>query len=182
MTKITNRETAILGLLAEKSRYGYEIEKIIEERGYRAWTDIGFSSIYYILNRLEDKGLIESKMVDVEGKPSRRVYSITEDGISVLQEKVKLLLSEPVKLISPLDLGIAHIPILKPEVVVECLKNYIHSLDESIDFVEKMHYQHEENNSPYFVTALFSRPLGHLRTERLWLELFVKLIEEDIIK
>ncbi len=104
MTEITNRETAILGLLAEKSRHGYEIEKVIKERGYRAWTDIGFSSIYYILNRLEDKGLIESKMIDIEGKPSRRVYSITEDGISVLQEKVKALLSKPAKLISGLFL------------------------------------------------------------------------------
>ena len=182
MTEITNRETAILGLLAEKSRHGYEIEKVIEERGMRAWTDIGFSSIYYILNRLEDKGLIESKMIDVKGKPSRRVYSITEDGISVLQEKVKSLLSEPTKLISPLDLGIAHIPILQPEVVVDCFKNYIQSLEQSIDFLEKAHYKHEENNSPYFVTALFSRPLAHLKTEKLWLELFVKFIEEDIIK
>ena len=182
MTEITNRETAILGLLAEKSRHGYEIEKVIEERGMRAWTEIGFSSIYYLLNKLEDKGLIESKMIDVEGKPSRRVYSITEDGKSVLQEKVKALLSDPTKLISPLDLGIAHIPILQPEAVVECLKNYIQSLDESIDFIEKAHYEHEENNSPYFVTALFSRPLSHLKTEKLWLELFVKFMEEDIIK
>ena len=182
MTGITNRETAILGLLAEKSRYGYEIEKVIEERGYRAWTDISFSSIYYILNRLEDKGLIESKMIDVEGKPSRGVYSITEDGVSVLHEKIKTLLSKPAKLISPLDLGIAHIPILQPEVVVECLKNYIRSLVESINFLEKAHYRHEENNSPYFVTAIFSRPLAHLKTDKLWLELFVKFIEEDIIK
>ena len=182
MTKITNRETAILGLLAEKSRYGYEIEKIIEERGYRAWTEISFSSIYYLLNKLEDKGLIGSKMKDIEGKPSRRVYSITKKGNLVLQKKVKVLLSEPAKLISPLGLGIAHIPILKPEVVVECLKKYIKSLDQSIDFIEKAHYQHEENNSPYFVTALFSRPLAHLKTEKLWLELFVKFIEEDIIK
>ncbi|MFX1521014.1 MAG: PadR family transcriptional regulator [Promethearchaeota archaeon] len=181
MTEITDRETAILGLLAEKSRHGYEIEKVIEERGYRDWTDIGFSSIYYILNRLEDKGLIESKIIDVEGKPSRRVYNITEVGVSVLQEKVKALLSNPAKLISPLDLGIAHIPMLKPEVVVECLKNYIKSLGKSIDFLENAYYQHEEN-SPYFVTALFSRPLAHLKTEKLWLELFVKFIEDDIIK
>jgi hypothetical protein len=120
-------------------------------------------------------------MVEVEGKPSRRVYNITEDGFSILNKKVKELLSEPAKMISPLDLGIAHIPILSPEVVVECLKNYIKSLDQSIDSLEKAHYQHEENNSPYFVTALFSRPLAHLKTDKLWLELFVKFIEEDII-
>ena len=40
--------------------YGYTIEKIIEERGMRHWTDIGFSSIYYVLKRLESRNLIVS--------------------------------------------------------------------------------------------------------------------------
>ena len=50
---INEREAAILGLLCENPLYGYTIEKIIEERGMRHWTDIGFSSIYYVLKRLE---------------------------------------------------------------------------------------------------------------------------------
>ncbi len=181
MTEITNRETAILGLLAEKSRHGYEIEKVIEERGMRAWTEIGFSSIYYLLNKLEDKGLIESKIVEVEAAPSRRVYSITDEGNKVLQKKVKELLSEPVKLISPLDLGIAHIPILKPKEIVECLSNYIKSLEKNIDALEEMLHKNEAYGAPYFVIALFSRPLAHLKTEKSWLEEFIRTIEEKEI-
>jgi DNA-binding PadR family transcriptional regulator len=181
MTEITNRETAILGLLAEKSRHGYEIEKVIEERGMRAWTEIGFSSIYYLLNKLEDKGLIESKIVAVEAAPSRRVYSITEEGNIVLKEKVKALLSEPAKLISPLDLGIAHIPILKPNEIIECLRNYMKSLERNIQSLEAMLHENEAYGVPYFVIALFSRPLAHLKTEKLWLEEFIGAIEEKEI-
>ena len=57
---INEREAAILGLLWEKPLYGYTIEKIIEERGMRHWTDIGFSSIYYVLKRLESRNLLKA--------------------------------------------------------------------------------------------------------------------------
>lgn len=58
MIKISTTEVAILGLLSDRPMYGYEIEKIIEERKMRNWTSIGFSSIYYSLNKMEKKSLL----------------------------------------------------------------------------------------------------------------------------
>jgi DNA-binding PadR family transcriptional regulator len=59
---MTKAELAILGLVAEKPRHGYEIEGVIEARGMRDWTEIGFSSIYYLLKKLEDKGLVTGQL------------------------------------------------------------------------------------------------------------------------
>ena len=59
---MTNAELAILSLVAEQPRHGYEIESVIEQRGMRAWTEIGFSSIYYILKKLEKAGLIAAEI------------------------------------------------------------------------------------------------------------------------
>ena len=50
---MTNAELAILSLIGESPRHGYEIEQVIEARGMREWTEIGFSSIYYLLKKLE---------------------------------------------------------------------------------------------------------------------------------
>jgi hypothetical protein len=36
---------AILSLAVEKPRHGYEMEQVIEGRGMREWTEVGFSSI-----------------------------------------------------------------------------------------------------------------------------------------
>jgi DNA-binding PadR family transcriptional regulator len=55
---MTNAELAVLSLIAEQPRHGYDIEQIIEARGMRDWTEIGFSSIYYLLNKLEEAGMI----------------------------------------------------------------------------------------------------------------------------
>ena len=43
--QLTNPECAILGLVAEGPRYGYQIDQIVTARGMRRWTEIGFSSI-----------------------------------------------------------------------------------------------------------------------------------------
>ena len=42
---MTPAELAVLGLIVEQPRHGYEIEKVIEDRGMREWTEIGFSTI-----------------------------------------------------------------------------------------------------------------------------------------
>ena len=65
---MTNAELAILSLVAETQRHGYEIEQIIEIRGMREWTEIGFSSIYYLLNKLERAGQIASHNEHSSGK------------------------------------------------------------------------------------------------------------------
>ena len=84
------REAAILGLLCEKPLYGYTIEKIIGERGMRHWTDIGFSSLYYVLKRLESRNLIVSSCRQQENKPSRKVYTITLEGEQQMRANVRL--------------------------------------------------------------------------------------------
>ena len=60
METLTNSELAILGLVAEHPRYGYQVEQDIAARGMREWTEIGFSSIYYVLNKLEAAGWLAS--------------------------------------------------------------------------------------------------------------------------
>ena len=73
---MTNAELAILGLIAEQPRHGYQIEQVIEERGMRNWTEIGFSSIYYLLKKLEKAGYVTARAEQALGK-TRQVYHPT---------------------------------------------------------------------------------------------------------
>jgi len=85
---ISNLEASVLGLICEGFRYGYELEKTIEERNMRHWTEVAFSSIYYVLKRLEKKGLITSGTERVSGR-SRKVYSVTPQGKGEMKEMQK---------------------------------------------------------------------------------------------
>lgn len=181
MDRISNLEAAILGLLYEHHHYAYRLEQIIEKRGMRNWADIGFSSIYYVLKRLEERKLVESEVMVGEGKPSRKVYYVTDDGKQAMEEKVKHVLSENIKQISSFDLGMANIEILNPEKTVNCLKLYLESTDDRIEFLEKSIAIHKSINSPFNVIALFSRPLALLKAERKWLHDFIETLGQDEI-
>ncbi|GAB4577829.1 MAG: PadR family transcriptional regulator [Anaerolineales bacterium] len=78
---------AILGLLAQKPRHGYELHSVFSAVvGGESW-DVKPAQIYTTLNRLEEAGLVETASDLGEGdEPERRVYAVTEQGQTVLQE------------------------------------------------------------------------------------------------
>jgi len=70
----------ILGLLAERPLYGYELKKIIEEH-MGDWTSIAFGSIYFALDKLAEEGYVEKVAIEQTGsRPSRGVYQVTKSG------------------------------------------------------------------------------------------------------
>ena len=170
---INEREAAVLGLLCENPLYGYTIEKIIDERGMRHWTDIGFSSIYYVLKRLESRNLISSSCEQQEDKPSRKVYTITDEGKRHMREKVRSLLSSHTRVVSPFDIGVVHISLLPGDEAIPCLEKRIQVLERTIEHVQVLRMQHEKGKKPYYVLALFDRALAHLHAERTWVAKFI---------
>lgn len=78
---------AILGLLAQKPRHGYELHAVFSAVvGGESW-DLKPAQVYTTLIRLEEAGLVETTSDLGEGdEPERRVYAVTEAGHEVLQE------------------------------------------------------------------------------------------------
>ena len=94
---MTNAELALLSLLAEQPRYGYEIEQLIEQRGMRAWTELGFSSIYYLLKKLARQGRLKGRRIPGTGGPSKVIYSLTTRGASTFRRAVASALATPAR-------------------------------------------------------------------------------------
>lgn len=72
---------AILGLLAQHPRYGYELRSafISLVGGEQNW-EVKPAQIYTTLARLEEGGLVTQATIEQEGSPEKRVYTITETG------------------------------------------------------------------------------------------------------
>ena len=85
----------------------------------RNFIKIEFSSIYYVLKRLEEKKLVEAKLRKAEGKTSRKVYYITDKGKLAMEEKIKHILSGNQKQISSFDLAMANIQILDNNEIIK---------------------------------------------------------------
>ncbi len=173
---MTNAELAILSLIAERPRHGYEIEHIIEYRGMREWTEIGFSSIYYLLNKLEKDGLVQSKMQKVEGKgPARKVYHITGQGRGAQVEAVISALSVPQKGSTPFLLGLANLPIVPREQLLQALSSYAARLDERLRHMNAREAQQQP--LPPFVEAMFDYSRVLIKTEQQWIHHFIQEVK-----
>ncbi|MFI5387204.1 MAG: PadR family transcriptional regulator [Fimbriimonadales bacterium] len=84
----TDLETVVLGTLQGKSMHGYEISKRIAAKS-EGLLRIGEGQLYPTLHKLEQQGLVTAEWIPQEGKPSRKVYSLTESGLAKLAEKRK---------------------------------------------------------------------------------------------
>jgi DNA-binding PadR family transcriptional regulator len=77
---------ALLGLLAQKPRHGYELRAAFEAvvGGDLNW-EVKPAQIYTTLDRLEEAGLVERQSDLGHGaEPSRRIYAITKLGAEAL--------------------------------------------------------------------------------------------------
>jgi PadR family transcriptional regulator, regulatory protein PadR len=72
----------LLAMLADKSLYGYEITKELNEK-FEVTTDAG--TVYRALRQLERDGYISSRWDSGAQGPARRFYALTESGNSALR-------------------------------------------------------------------------------------------------
>jgi PadR family transcriptional regulator, regulatory protein AphA len=73
----------ILAGLLRQRRSGYDLSKWMAEETSHFF-EVGHSSVYPALSRLEEAGLVEHRAVASERGPKRKVYSITEAGREAL--------------------------------------------------------------------------------------------------
>ncbi|MEI7850022.1 MAG: PadR family transcriptional regulator, partial [Chloroflexota bacterium] len=88
---LSNVEFALLQLISEQAELsGYMISRLIEERGFREWADIGETSIYIGLEKLNKKEFVEFYIdIDKQGKgPLPKKFTLTDKGKEILKEEI----------------------------------------------------------------------------------------------
>lgn len=70
---------ALLGLLAQRDRHGYDLKSAFEELTGGTWP-LNIGQVYTTLARLERDGLVANSVVAQELLPDRKVYALTPDG------------------------------------------------------------------------------------------------------
>jgi DNA-binding PadR family transcriptional regulator len=164
---LTNAELAVLSLVAEKERHGYEIESVIEERGMRDWTEIGFSSIYHILGVLSKRGLVEARLEPAAGRGApRKVYRVTPAGRKAYVAGVTDALSRPQRLFPLIQQGMAGLPALQPARAAQALARYAGELRERLAVVRRKNVP----GLPMHVACMFEYSERMVGAELEWAE------------
>ena len=75
-----NVRNLCLAILHDGETTGYQIRKLSTEGEYAYFVDASYGSIYPALARLETDKLVTSRVEQQEGRPAKKVYSITKLG------------------------------------------------------------------------------------------------------
>lgn len=166
-TTVSDNEYAVLSLLGEGDRHGYEIEGVITDRGMREWTGIGFSSIYFLLGKLEERGLARST-AGARGPKSRKVFAITPQGRAALTETTGQMLGVPNRVFPHVLPAMANWPVLGEAAGLSALEQRRKALMREIARVEGA--RDSQMPLPDFVEALFDYAISQLKTDVAWIE------------
>src|SRR5262245_9777057 len=92
MARISSTRFALLGVLCWGPKSGYDIRKELEDTVAHFWSE-SFGQIYPALKELVADGLATVRIVPQDGKPDRKIYTLTTRGRSELAR----WLGEPVR-------------------------------------------------------------------------------------
>lgn len=177
---MTSAELAILSLIVQEPRYGYQVEQVIKERGMRDWAEIAFSSIYYLLGKLEGKRWIvgEASEADSAG-PARKIYRVTDEGAKAWHQGVLEVLSKPQRHYTPLQVGLANLSALPRKETVAAMSQYCQNLAKREAYVrENLARARAKGRLPWHAELMFDFSLSMTRAELVW----VKKIAERLSK
>jgi DNA-binding PadR family transcriptional regulator len=168
MKRLTDAELLVLGLVAEMPRHGYELDLVIEQRGMRQCTQIGFSSIYFVLGKLQKLGLVSAKKSRTANlsMKARKVYNVSPAGRRALVSQTLGSLRDVQPASSPVLLGMINWPVLKRRRALEALQTRSRLIESELARLSAI--QVEQQPLPDYVEALFDYSLGQLRAEGEW--------------
>jgi DNA-binding PadR family transcriptional regulator len=123
----------LLGLLASKPMYGYEVRQQMKETAMEYWVDVPQGSVYPALQRMAADGFLEVVEVTQDGKrPTKTIYRITDEGRA---EHLRLLRNawvDPALSGFPVDVALFFVWFLPEEEIAMLLAERIDRIDQRL--------------------------------------------------
>jgi DNA-binding PadR family transcriptional regulator len=157
---------ALLSLLAQRPRHGYELKSSFEEALGGTW-QVNIGQIYTTLGRLERDGLVQSQEVAQPDRPDKRVYSITPAGQARLQAWFVAPAENPHRLRDRFFVKLVFYQLAGYDDVAALIQEqrrvYLRRIRDLSDIAQAL------ENKPY-VALLIEGAILHLEADLAWLE------------
>ncbi|MGF1561819.1 MAG: PadR family transcriptional regulator [Geminicoccaceae bacterium] len=128
-------KTLCLGVLSFGDRTGYEIKQCFEDTFHHFYL-AGFSSIYPALADLARQGLVTVEVVEQDGRPTKKIYSLTEAGHEALTGELQT--AEPRHRLRSEFLALMYFAhLLPPARVAEVIDQVIAQFEDSLASVQR---------------------------------------------
>jgi len=166
----------ILSLVADKPQSGYDIVKSFEQSVGQIW-QASHQQVYRELGKLANDNWLKFEREAQADKPDRKVYSITEEGLTCLRKWVASSIDSPAYR-SPVLVRMLALPVVGPEALIPVVR------EARAEYAEKLkaHYAIEKlysnNKEPSGIDLSLHRAL---RMAIMFTEPMLSWCDESIV-
>lgn len=182
MLAISNVELMLLQIIyQQKDICGYQINKLVKERDYLEWADIGTTSVYTGLEKLRKKRLVHLRIDEEKrGKgPLPKKFRLTGKGKNVLKDELLKALSYTRERDKKFDLAFSAIGVLRPAEVKGALETRKHFL---LNIAQKLKEKLKSlggDKLPINIKALFKHSLHLIKSEVKFVDNLITDLTKD---
>jgi len=166
---------ALLGLLAEGPKYGYEIKQEFEGALGNVWS-VSYGQLYPTLRRLSELEWVTKRTAPGKKAAEKNIYSITPKGKKKLDEWLLKPLRSNYKVKDEFTLKFLFFDKLPKDKVVEYLRN-----QQKKTILQKESFQRAllsiQDGLSFYLQAIIRKGIIHLEAENQWLEEVVSELE-----
>lgn len=162
---------AILGILKEKPRHGYELKSLFDEKVGEFWS-LNYGQIYTTLDRLEKEGLVNHTQEEQETRPDRKVYYISSKGIQQLGQWLQKPVTKTRALRDEIFIKLLFLENEDPQAVLNLIQQQTNLYMQKMSELTQHKYELAKKNKEgeYFVTdLLMDAGLFHAEADIRWL-------------
>ncbi|MDN5854562.1 MAG: PadR family transcriptional regulator [Actinomycetia bacterium] len=170
---------SVLALLNERPMHPYEMYQLLLDRHEDRVVKVRPGSLYHVVERLENRGLVEATGTERAGnRPERTTYAITDAGSTALVDWVDETVTEPINEYPIFPVALSESHNLPKDQALIALGARIDRLDELIAELDDLVAYARESEVPegYWLAADYMRAVQ--TAERDWLRATVTRIEE----
>lgn len=163
-------DLVILGIVLERPRSAYEIQKDVDYRHFSSWTRVSAASIYRKVIQLQAEGYLQSDRVKGDRSADKAVYSVTEKGRAYFEELMDSFADEPVPLLFDFNVVVANLNKLEREKALELIARLRRSI--AVSAKQNDGYSAGYDDLPFVGKAVFEQQHLLYRALLEWLDAF----------
>ena len=171
---------AVLGLLAESPKYGYEIKQRFEGDLGNVWS-VSYGQLYPTLRRLAELGWVTKKTEPGKKAAEKNIYFITDTGRDQLDDWLLKPLRTVYKVKDEFTLRFLFFNKLPQRQVIKYLKE-----QEQKVASQKENFQHTlisiRDDIDFFLQAIIRKGVLHLQADQQWLDEVIRDLEIEAQK
>lgn len=167
---------AVLGLLTFGEMSGYDVLKMAERSVGYFWSPAK-SQVYAELRRLRELGLAEERGVRQHGRPDKRLYRITDDGLAALERWLDAGEVEPEQVRSAFLLKLFFGDRMERDVLLEQLRAMRDHAAATLAELRAIEPRLDLEGPGFFPYLTLKAGLAHCEASRRWAEEAIALVE-----